>query len=101
MAYKIIERKVLTGRAREVGNIRHWLDNTRVARARIKETNLCIGTRIFLLKETSSYCCFAKIESIRINEIPKDEVEITEEQDVHLQLDIFDAKKGLSLYVVE
>ncbi|MFB2898004.1 MAE_28990/MAE_18760 family HEPN-like nuclease [Aerosakkonemataceae cyanobacterium BLCC-F50] len=101
VTYKIIERKVLTGRAREVGNIRHWLDNTRVARARIKETNLCVGTRIFLLKETSSYCCLSKIESIRINEIPKDEVVITEEQDVHLQLDICDAKKGLSLYVVE
>jgi len=101
VAYKIIERKALIGKAREVGNIRHWLDNIRVARARVKEINLCVGTRIFLLKETSSYCCMAKIESIEIDQITKNEVAITEERDVHLGLDVFDAKKGLLLYVIE
>ncbi|MCL1473859.1 MAE_28990/MAE_18760 family HEPN-like nuclease [Argonema antarcticum] len=101
VTYKIIESKTLTGKAREVGNIRHWLDNIRVVRARVKEINLCVGTKIFLIKETSAYCCLAKIESIKIDETPKDEVAITEERDVHLRLDIFDGRKGLSLYIIE
>jgi len=98
---KIIERQILIGKAKEIGNIRQWLDNIRVARARVKEIKLSVGTKLFLRKESSSYCCLATIESIKIDEITKNEVEITEERDVHLQLDIFDAKKGLSLYIIE
>jgi len=98
---KIIERQILIGKAREIGNIRQWLDNIRVARARVKEINLSVGAKLFLRKESSSYCCLATIESIKMDELTKNEVEITDERDVHLQLDIFDAKKGLSIYVVE
>ena len=101
VTFKIIERQTLIGKAREIGNIRQWLDNIRVARARVKEINLSVGAKLFLRKESSSCCCLATIESIKMDELTKNEVEITDERDVDLKLDIFDAKKGLSIYVVE
>jgi hypothetical protein len=100
VTYQVILKQTVIGQAREIGTIRHWLDDQKVARAKIKAVTLSVGETIFLVKETSSYCLLATIESIRDDEIAKEQVEITTEKDVHLKFDC-DAKRGLSLYVME
>lgn len=100
VTYQVILKQVAIGQAREIGTIRHWLDEKKVARAKIQAVTLSVGETVFLVKETSSCCLLATVESIRDDEIPKAQLEITTERDVHLKFDC-DAKKGLSLYVIE
>ncbi len=100
VTYQVIFKQAVIGQAREIGTIRQWLDEKKVARAKIKAVTLSVGETIFLVKETSSYCLLATIESIRDDEIAKERVEITTEKDVHLKFDC-EAKKGFSLYVIE
>ena len=100
VSYHVISKKFDIGKAKEIGTIRQWLDDIKVARAKVKEVTLSIGDSLFLVKENSSYCQLVTIESIRDKEIPKDKVEITDEKDIHLKFDR-DARKGLSLYVIE
>ncbi|MBD1929406.1 hypothetical protein H6F74_24645 [Trichocoleus sp. FACHB-90] len=100
VTYQVIFKQAVIGQAREIGTIRHWLDDQKVARAKIKAVTLSVGKTIFLVKDSSSYCLLATIESIRDDEITKEQVEITTEKDVNLKFDC-DAKKGLSIYVIE
>ncbi|HBB35653.1 MAG TPA: hypothetical protein DDZ80_10055 [Cyanobacteria bacterium UBA8803] len=99
VTYQVILKHAVIGQAREIGTIRQWLDKNKVARAKISAVTLSVGETIFLVKETSSYCLLATIESIRDNEIAKEQVEITTEKEVHLKFNV-EAKKGLSLYVI-
>lgn len=100
VTYQVILKQTAIGQAREIGTIRQWLDDIKVARANVKAVTLSVGNKIFLVKETSSYCILATIESIRDDEIAKEQVEITAEKDIHLKFD-GNAKKGLSIYIVE
>ncbi len=60
---------------------------------------MSIGTNVFLVSETSSYCRLATIESIQINNTSQESIEIINETEVGLKFDI-DAKKGLKVYIV-
>jgi hypothetical protein len=53
-----------------------------------------------LVSKESSYCQLVRIESIQIDDISKELVNITSEIEVGLQFNA-DAKKGLSLYLIE
>lgn len=97
--YQIIQKQTFTGKAKEIGKITRWFDRKKVVRAKINNSNLSIGTSIFLVSETSSYCRLAKIESIKINETSQESIEITSETEVGLKFDI-DAKKGLKIYII-
>ena len=65
----------------------------------INNSNLSIGTNVLLVKETSSDCRLARIESIKVNDTPQESIEITNEIEVGLKFDI-DAKKELKIYIV-
>jgi hypothetical protein len=100
VSFQIISRKTSIGKAKEIGKITEWFKKPRAAVATVTEITLSVGVSLWLVSETSSYCKLAKIESIKINDIAKDEVEIISETEVGLKFDT-DAKQGLNLYVME
>jgi len=100
VSFQIISRKTSIGKAKEIGQITEWFKNPRAAVATVTEITLSVGVSLWLVSETSSYCKLAKIESIKINDIAKDEVKIISETEVGLKFDT-DAKQGLNLYVME
>jgi hypothetical protein len=65
-------------------------------------TALTIGESIFLVlvNDQLSYCYSAKIESIQLNDISQNLVEITSEAEVGLKFDM-NARKGLTIYVTK
>jgi hypothetical protein len=100
VTYQVIFRKTLISQAKEIGIITEWFKKPRAAVAKVRGTTLSVGGSLWLVSESSSYCQLAKIESIHINDIPKEQEEITSEIEVGLKLDT-NAKKGLSIYVIE
>ncbi|NJK66046.1 MAG: hypothetical protein HC941_05490 [Microcoleus sp. SU_5_3] len=100
VTFQVILRQTGIGKAKEIGQITEWFKKPRAGVAKVKEITLSVGKNIFLVKEASSYCQLATIENIMINDVCQEQVVITNEQEVGLKFDI-DAKKGLSLYVVE
>lgn len=100
VTFQVISQQTAIGKAKEIGQITEWFKKPKAGVAKVKEITLSVGEKIFLANKEFSYCQLAAIESIMINEISKEQVVITHEQEVGLQFDI-DAKKGLSLYVVE
>ncbi len=102
VTYHVILRQTAIGKAREIGKITEWFKQPKAAVAKVNKVTLTLDTSLFLIlvNEESSYCYLAKIISIRINDIQKDNVEITDETEVGLKFDI-DPKKGMSLYVVD
>ncbi|NEO56687.1 MAG: hypothetical protein F6K54_28595 [Okeania sp. SIO3B5] len=98
VTYQIIQKQTSTDKAKEIGKITRWFDRSKVVRAKINNSKLSVGTSIFLVSETSSYCRLATIESIQLDNIPKESIEITSEAEVGLKFDI-DAKKGLKIYI--
>ena len=100
VSYQIISRKISIAKAKEIGQITEWFKKPRAAVATVTDITLTVGGSIWLVSETSSYCKLAKIESIQIDDIDKNEVEIASKAEVGLKLDT-DAKQGLSLYVME
>ena len=60
---------------------------------------MSIGTNVFLVRERSSYCQLARIESIKVNDISQESIEITNETEVGLKFHI-DAKKGLKKIII-
>ncbi|MGD1700461.1 MAE_28990/MAE_18760 family HEPN-like nuclease [Dapis sp. BLCC M229] len=99
VTYQIIQLQTATGKAKEIGEITEWFKEPKAAVAKINNSNLSIGTNVFLVSETSSYCRLAKIESIQLDKIPKKSIEIISETEVGLKFDI-DAKKGLKIYII-
>ncbi|NEQ75818.1 MAG: hypothetical protein F6K23_23930 [Okeania sp. SIO2C9] len=99
VTYQIIQKQTSTGKAKEIGEITEWFKKPKAAVARINNSSLSIETNVFLVSETSSYCRLAKIESIQINDISHENIEITSEAEVGLKFDI-DAKKGLKIYII-
>jgi len=100
VTFQVISRQTAIGKAKEIGQVTEWFKKSRAGVAKVKKINLSVDKKVFLVNEASSYCRLATIESIMINDISKEQVVITHEQEVGLKFDI-DAKKGLSLYVVE
>lgn len=99
VTYQIIQKQTSTGKAKEIGEITEWFKKPKAAVAKINNSNLSIGTNVFLVSETSSYCRLTKIESLKINYIYQENIEITSETEVGLKFDI-DAKKGLKIYII-
>ncbi|MEZ2226781.1 MAG: MAE_28990/MAE_18760 family HEPN-like nuclease [Microcoleus sp.] len=100
VTFKVISRQTGIGKAKEIGQITEWFKKPRAGVAKVKEITLSVGKNIFLVNEASSFCQLATIENIMINDVCQEQVVITNEQEVGLKFDI-DAKKGLSIYVVE
>ncbi len=102
VTYHVILGQTSTGKAREIGKITEWLKEPKAAIAKVNKVTLTLDKNLFLVlvNKKSSYCYLAKIISIRINDIQTDKVEINDETEVGLKFDI-DAKKGMSLYLVE
>lgn len=100
VTYHVILHKTLTNRARNIGKITEWFNKPKAGVAKLKDIRLSVGNPLFLVNESISYCQLAKVESIQINDVSQDEVEIATETEVGLKFDI-DGKEGLSLYVIE
>jgi hypothetical protein len=100
VTYHVILEKEKTGKARKIGQITEWFKKPQAGVVKLKDIRLSVGTPLFLVNESMSYCQLAKVESIQINDVSYDEVEIATETEVGLKFDT-DGKKGLSLYVIE
>jgi len=100
ITFQVISRQIEKGKAKKIGQITRWFEQPKAVRAKVKEITLSVGGKIFLVNEAASYCWLATIESIKINDISEEQVVIPDEQEVGLKFDV-DAKKGLSLYVIE
>lgn len=98
VTYQIILQQAFRGKAREIGKIHRWFDKARAARAKMKNVTLSVGDTVFLMNENSADCRFARIESIKLDDVSQNQVKITSETEVGLQFNI-NAKKGLSLYI--
>lgn len=100
VTYQVISRKTLIRQAKKIGTITELFKKSGAVVAKVRETTLSVGSSLWLLSESSSYCQLAKIESIHINDISKEQEEITSEREVGLKFDT-DVRKGWSLYVIE
>lgn len=98
VTYRIILQQGSTGQVREIGQVTRWFEQPKAARAKVRDITLSVGQRIFLASETKAYCQLAIIESIQIDDVSQDTVEIITETEVGLKFNT-DARKGLSLYV--
>jgi len=96
VTYRIIEIKISSGKARNIGQITEWFKKPRAAVAIINDISLSVGDNLFLVSEESSYCRFATIESMRINDRPQTKLQITATTELGLKFDI-EAKKGLNV----
>ena len=98
VAYEIFEKQISIGKAQEIGEVTEWYKKSKAVVAKINNSNLSIGTNVLLVKETSSDCRLARIESIQVDDISQESIKITNEIEVGLKFDI-DAKKGLKIYI--
>lgn len=96
VSYRIIEIKISTGKARNIGRITEWFKKPRAAVAIINNISLSVGDSLFLVGEESSYCRLATIESMRINDRPQQQLTITATTELGLKFDI-EAKIGLNV----
>ena len=99
VTYQIIQKQTYTGKAKEIGEITEWFKKPKAAVAIINDSKLSLGTNVFLVSETSSYCRLATIESIKFHDNSQESIEITSKTEVGLKFDI-DAKKGLKIYII-
>jgi hypothetical protein len=100
VTFQVISRQTAIGKAKEIGQVTEWFKKPRAGVAKIKEITLSVGEKVFLANEASSYCQLATIESIIINNLSCEQVITTNQEEVGLKFDI-DAKKGLSIYVIQ
>ena len=103
VTYHIIQQQKSIEQIKEIGKITEWFAKPKAAIAKIQDANLSVGDSVFLVSETKGYCKSVRIESIKVSEnnqdIPKDNLIITDEEEVGLKFDR-DAKKGLSIYMI-
>jgi len=100
VTYKIILLQKALGLVREIGEITEWFKKHQAYVAKVQKVTLTVEERVFLVlvNDKLSYCYAAKIESIELNDIPHNHVEITSEEEVGLTFDR-DARIGLTIYV--
>ncbi|MCC3421903.1 MAG: hypothetical protein JGK28_29450 [Microcoleus sp. PH2017_07_MST_O_A] len=84
----------------EIGQITEWFKKPQAGVAKVKEVTLSVGKSVFLVlvNDELSYCYSAKIESIQLNDLSQNRVEIASETEVGLKFDR-DARVGLTIYV--
>ncbi|WP_341734285.1 MAE_28990/MAE_18760 family HEPN-like nuclease [Microcoleus sp. EPA2] len=82
--------------------ITEWFKKPQAGVAKVKKVTLTLGECVFLVlvNDNLSYCYAAKVESIQLNDISHDRLEITSEAEVGLKFDR-DARKGLTIYVTK
>lgn len=102
VTYNIILLQSHRGLVREIGKITEWFKKPQAGVAKVKEVTLTVEERVFLVlvNDELSYCYAAKIESIQLNDISHNQVEITSEAEVGLKFDR-DARIGLTIYVTK
>ncbi|AFZ08175.1 hypothetical protein Osc7112_3833 [Oscillatoria nigro-viridis PCC 7112] len=102
VTYNIILRQIDRGLVSEIGKITEWFKKPQAGVAKVKEVTLTVGEGVFLVlvNDELSYCYSAKIESIQLNDISHNHVEITSEAEVGLKFDR-DARIGLTIYVTK
>ena len=102
VTYNIILRQIDRGLVSEIGKITEWFKKPQAGVAKVKEVTLTVGEGVFLVlvNDELSYCYSAKIESIQLNDISHNHVEITSEAEVGLKFDR-DARTGLTIYVTK
>jgi hypothetical protein len=100
VTYNIILLQRDRGLVREIGEITEWFKKQPAYVAKVQEVTLTVEERVFLVlvNDKLSYCYSAKIESIKLNDIFHNQVEITSEAEVGLTFDR-DARIGLTIYV--
>ena len=100
--YKTIEIKEKVGQAEKVGKIKRWYPDKKAAEVKFEEINISVsvGDNFFLVSKDKYWCQSATIESLRINNQQKQEIQIPTENQISLQFDV-DARKGLYLYRVQ
>ena len=102
VTYNIILRQINRGLVREIGKITEWFKKPQAGVAKVKEVTLTVGERVFLVlvNDELSYCYSPKIDSIQLNDLSHDCVEITSEAEVGLKFDR-DARIGLTIYITK
>lgn len=102
VTYNIILRQIDRGLVREIGKITEWFKKPQAGVAKVQEVTLTVEERVFLVlvNDELSYCYAAKVESIQLNDISHNHVEITSEAEVGLKFDR-DARTGLTIYVTK
>lgn len=102
VTYNIILRQIATEQVREIGKITEWFKKPQAGVAKVKEVTLTVGECVFLVlvNDELSYCYSATIESIQLNKLSHDRLEITSEAEVGLKFDR-DARTGLTVYVTK
>jgi hypothetical protein len=102
VTYNIILLQAQQEVVRGVGKITECFKKPQAGVATVKEVALTVGESVFLVlfNDELSYCYSAKIESIQLDGISHDRVEITSEAEVGLKFDR-DARTGLTVYVAK
>jgi MAE_28990/MAE_18760-like HEPN len=97
--YKIIQGKLSIGEIKKIGTIAEWYDRPKAAVATIvKGSTLSLGDNIYLVSESRSQCCLARIESIQINSQVQNFVRIEEdEKEIGLKFNV-NVKKDFELF---
>ncbi|NQE34896.1 MAE_28990/MAE_18760 family HEPN-like nuclease [Microcoleus asticus] len=100
VTYNIILLQSDRGLVREIGKITEWFKKPQAGVAKVQEVTLTVEERVFLVlvNDELSYCYSAKVESIQLNDISHNQVEITSEEEVGLKFDR-DARIELIIYV--
>jgi MAE_28990/MAE_18760-like HEPN len=100
VTYNIILLQIDRGLVREIGKITEWFKKPQAGVAKVKDITLTLGECVFLVlvNDELSYCYSAKIESIQLNYLSQNLVEIISETEVGLKFDM-NARKGLTIYV--
>ncbi|MEG4105590.1 MAE_28990/MAE_18760 family HEPN-like nuclease [Microcoleus sp. S13_C5] len=102
VTYNIILRQIDRGLVREIGKITEWFKKPQAGVAKVQQVTLTVEERVFLVlvNDELSYCYAAKVESLQLNDISHNHVEITSEAEVGLKFDR-DARIGLTIYVTK
>ncbi|NJL67033.1 MAG: hypothetical protein HC894_10075 [Microcoleus sp. SM1_3_4] len=89
VTYNIILRQIAIEQVSEIGKITEWFKKPKAGVATVKEVTLSLGESVFLVlvNDELSYCYSAKIESIQLDGISHDRVQITSETEVGLKFD--------------
>jgi MAE_28990/MAE_18760-like HEPN len=99
VTYRIIQGKLSIGGIKKIGIVTEWYDKPKAAVAKLyKESNFSIGDSVYLVSESRSQCCSAKIKSIQVNDEAQISIRVEEdEQEIGLKFDI-SAKKDFELF---
>lgn len=91
-----VTRKEASGKLRRAGKVsEHFRDNVVVAK--LSDCKISVGCEVFLYGE--KYCYRAKVESIQLNDVSHEEVQIEHETEVGIKFDTNTQKRPVILTV--